>query len=63
VLHYICGNFEEQNDVDREADKHSLPNFMKDVEIMEEVLIEMEVFDVKAKHKHRSFPNFNAILQ
>ena len=63
VLQYICDNFEEQNDFEGEADKHNPPNFMKDVEIMEEVLIEMEVFDVKAKRKHRSFPNFNAILQ
>jgi len=63
VLHYICDNFEEQNDVDGEADKHNPPNFMKDVEIVEEALIEMEVFDVKAKRKHQSFPNFNAILQ
>ena len=63
VLHDICSNFEEQNDVKPESDKHNPPSFMKDVKNVLEVLEEQNVFDQQAHRKHSSFSNFNTILQ
>lgn len=63
VLHHICNNFEMQNDVKGETDVHNPPSFMKDVEIVQEVLEEVKVFDQQAQRRHPSFYNFNTVLQ
>ena len=62
VLHDICCNFEEQNEVTGESDKHNPPSFTKDVKSVLEVLQEKNVFE-QAHRKHASFSNFNTVLQ
>ena len=63
VLHHICSNFEEQSEIRGEAIVHNPPSFTKDIEIVQEVLKEVQVFNKFSARKHSNFYNFNAILQ
>ena len=63
VLHDICCNFEEQNLVKLESDKHAPPSFRKDVKNVLETLQEQNVFEQQAHRKRASFSNLNTILQ
>lgn len=63
VLHHICNNFEEQNEIKGDALIHNTPSFKKDVDIAQEILKELKAFDQFSKRKHSAFPNLNAVLQ
>ena len=63
VLHHICSNFDDQNDIKGDAFVHSTPSRKKDIEIVQQVLKDMKVFDCYSKRKHSAFPNVNTILQ
>jgi len=63
VLHHICTNFEEQNEIRGEATVHNPPSFQKDIEMVQEVLKDVRAFSKLSTRKHTKFPNFNAVLQ
>jgi len=63
VLHHICTNFEEQNEIKGEAVVHNPPSFQKDIEMVQEVLKDVIAFSKLSARKHSKFPNFNAVLQ